>query len=369
MGGGIAGLWALRRLTAAGYNAVLFEADKLGSGQTLASQGMIHGGLKYALGGNLTGASEAIAGMPARWRACLAGSGEIDLSGVTPLSDTYYLFAGRSALGKLATFFASKSLRGRIDRLTRREFPPAFAGFDGNMYALADLVVDVPQLLQELSTPVSGRIYRARIDGSNCTAREQGFELALGGHSLHVRTLVCCAGPGAETLQQDLGVEPITMQRRPLRQVLVQQPMAHPLYAHCLTNISRPEPRLTITTHGDTLYLGGRIATEGVERDDAEQIAHARRELAECLPWMDFSQARISTLYVDRAEPRQASRLRPDEAFVERRGDFIQCWPTKLTLAPDAADRILGLLPPPHTESQTPSLDLPVAPVGKLPWT
>ncbi len=368
MGGGIAGLWTLRRLIDAGYNAVLFEAEALGSGQTLASQGMIHGGLKYALSGSLTGASEAIADMPARWRACLAGEGEIDLSTVTPLSDTYYLFAGRSALGKLAGFFASKSLRGRIDRIAEKDFPPAFRGFDGTMYALADLVVDVPELLRALSAPVANRIYRARIDADNCSRQAHGFEFALGGQSLRVRTLVSCTGSGGEALQQSLGIDSMAMQRRPLRQVLVRQPLAHPLYAHCLTNISRPEPRLTITTHGDTLYLGGRLATEGTDRDDAEQIAYARRELAECLPWLDFAGARFSTLYVDRAEPRQASRLRPDEAFVERRGDFVQCWPTKLTLAPDAADRILRLLHPPQAGTEPPCLDLPAAAVGKLPW-
>ena len=49
---------------------MLLERDSLGGEQTLASQGMIHGGLKYALGGTLTRSSEAIANMPERWRAC-----------------------------------------------------------------------------------------------------------------------------------------------------------------------------------------------------------------------------------------------------------------------------------------------------------
>ena len=80
IGGGIAGLWLLNLLTRRGYGAVLLEAGALGCQQTLASQGMIHGGLKYALSGMLTGASEAIAAMPDRWAANLAGRGEIDLS-------------------------------------------------------------------------------------------------------------------------------------------------------------------------------------------------------------------------------------------------------------------------------------------------
>ena len=54
LGGGIAGLWLLNRLRTAGYSTVLFERGALGQGQSIASQGMIHGGMKYALGGALT---------------------------------------------------------------------------------------------------------------------------------------------------------------------------------------------------------------------------------------------------------------------------------------------------------------------------
>ncbi|MDF1622160.1 MAG: FAD-dependent oxidoreductase, partial [Pseudohongiella nitratireducens] len=53
VGGGIAGLWLLNRLCLAGYDAILLDKGGLGSGQTLASQGIIHGGLKYALNGIL----------------------------------------------------------------------------------------------------------------------------------------------------------------------------------------------------------------------------------------------------------------------------------------------------------------------------
>ena len=60
-GGGIAGLWLLNRLRDQGYHAILLETDKLGCGQTLASQGIIHGGLKYALNGALSGAACTLA--------------------------------------------------------------------------------------------------------------------------------------------------------------------------------------------------------------------------------------------------------------------------------------------------------------------
>ena len=59
LGGGIAGLWLLSLLRNQGYEAILLEKEGLGSGQTFASQGMIHGGIKYSLAGAMTGASES----------------------------------------------------------------------------------------------------------------------------------------------------------------------------------------------------------------------------------------------------------------------------------------------------------------------
>ena len=125
-GGGVAGLWLLNRLRQAGYNALLLESETLGGGQTLASQGIIHGGLKYALGGVLTGASQAIAEMPARWRAALRGEGDLDLSAVKTLSDHYYMWSNAGLRSRFKTFLGSKSLRGRIDAVPPAEYPAFF---------------------------------------------------------------------------------------------------------------------------------------------------------------------------------------------------------------------------------------------------
>ena len=71
VGGGITGLWLHSLLKSRGYQSLVFERYKLGSGQTLASQGMIHGGLKYNLDGITGTASKTISSMQAVWRACL----------------------------------------------------------------------------------------------------------------------------------------------------------------------------------------------------------------------------------------------------------------------------------------------------------
>ena len=370
-GGGIAGLWTLRRALAAGYNAVLFEGATLGGVQTLASQGLIHGGLKYALAGLLNPASEAIAGMPDRWRACLQGTGEPDLRGLPVASGRYHLFAARGTLGGLTTFFASRSLRGRIRKLDAAHWPAAFAGFDGLVYELDDFALDTVELVRRLAGNVGDRIFNLQLDAGNLRRTPEGFEVDCGGTALAVDRLVSCAGAGGGALGELLAPGRFPMQLRPLHQVLVRTRLPAPLFGHCVTRIGRPEPRLTLTTHrdgsDDVLYLGGQLATDGVARDAEQQVGVARRELRACVPWLDFSDAGFSTLRIDRAEPLQAGGIKPDQAFVAEHDGFIQAWPTKLTLAPDLADRVLDLLPPPR-RGALPELPLPRPVAGRCPW-
>lgn len=113
VGGGVAGLWLNARLRREGFSTLLIECDTLGGGQSVKSQGIIHGGAKYALHGALTGASEAIADMPRRWREALDGQGELDLTGVRLLSEAHYLWSPGTLAGNLTSFFASKAVRGR----------------------------------------------------------------------------------------------------------------------------------------------------------------------------------------------------------------------------------------------------------------
>lgn len=382
VGGGIAGLWLLNQLHRNGYNGILLEADSLGVAQTLASQGMIHGGIKYALGGALTGASEAIAGMPDRWRTCLDGNGSVDLSGLPVLSDQYYLFAEGTSLGKLTGFFASRALRGRIERLQRPAYPQGLAPFDGVVYALQDFVIDTGALLTRLRQPVAERIYRLEVKAEALRRTPTGWALSLpeSEGSLHASRLILAAGARNGPLLTGLGLASPAMQLRSLHQVVVRHPALQPLYAHCVTGISRPEPRLTITSHPDpsndgTLlwYLGGQLATDGVARSSDEQINQARAELDRCVPWIDWSAAEFETLRIDRAEPEQSGGRRPDEAFLAESDNCLVCWPTKLSLAPDLGDKVLAHMNADAGLSRTGGqplveLGLPAAELGRHPW-
>jgi glycerol-3-phosphate dehydrogenase len=349
VGGGIAGLWLNARLRRQGFSTLLVESASLGGGQSVKSQGIIHGGAKYALHGALTGASEAIADMPRRWREALAGSGELDLAAVRVLSEAHYLWSPGTLAGNLTSFFASKAVRGRVDQVKGEQLPPALqhAKFKGKVYRLAELVLDVPSLITRLATLAGDSLLAAE-----CIEplREQGDlqGLRVDGREIRAQRIVLSAGSGNAELLGALGLSQPAQQLRPLHMVLVKGPTLKPLYAHCLGG--GPKPRVTVTSHpaadGQWVwYLGGDLAeADGVARDPAAQIRAAQKEVGDLLPWVDLSSARWATLRVDRAEPAQSGLTRPDNAFLADQGKLLVGWPTKLALAPDFADRVLAAL-------------------------
>ena len=371
IGGGIAGVWLLRLLLQNGYNAILLEQDALGSGQTLASQGMIHGGLKYALSGLLSKESEAIAEMPRRWKQCLySKNGEIDLRKVTLLSQDYYMFS-EGQIGKLASFFASRALRGRIQKITDSERPICFEGFNGTVYQLNDLVLNTDSLLSELIQGLEDKIFKLRCSKENIKKTDQGYEVLLSDTQIKSKVIINCSGNGTKALLDDLKINHFKTQNRPLKQIILDAPNQLSMYAHCITNLSSTEPRLTITTHNSgskkIWYVGGQLATQGAHLTDEKLLASAKKEFSQYLGWLKPTSNAWQTLTIDRVEPLTPNLVKPDEAFAERKENFIQCFPTKLTLAPDLGDKVLKILDPPeHDQSLISTHDR--ASIGNPPW-
>ncbi len=375
VGAGVAGLWLNARLRRQGFSTVLVESASLGGGQSVKSQGIIHGGAKYALHGALTGASEAIADMPRRWREALKGEGELDLSGVRMLSDAHYLWSPGTLAGNLTSFFASKAVRGRVDQVKGDQLPPALQDkrFKGKVYRLAELVVDVPSLIARLAELAGDSLLAGqRIE----PLREAGelVGLKVDDREIRAQRIILSAGAGTADLLNALGLDKPAMQTRPLHMVLAKGPSLKPLYAHCLGG--GPKPRVTVTTHPSAdgqwvWYLGGDLAEgDAIAREPAEQIAVAQKELGQLLPWIDLSSAQWATLRVDRAEPLQSGLTRPDNAFLAEQDRLLVGWPTKLALAPDFADRVVNALQrdgiqPSHT---APLPDLPKPPMGVPAW-
>ena len=342
-GAGIAGLWVANLLLHRGLQVALCEPREVGGHQTLASQGIIHGGVKYALSGAATPAFDAVSEMPRRWRDCLAGRGEVDLSAVGVISSCYYLWSRTTLIAELAGFLASRLLSGRVTKLAQAEYPAPFAQQAGTLYRLDDFVIDIRGLVTELASPIREHVLPCAVRADN---------VVLDGGSLHAfqndqtrieaNYFVLAAGSGNEALAAAVGMD-TPMQRRGLKQVLVHSADPEPIFAHCVTGLS-PEPALTITTHAGYHYVGGALASDGATRDDADQIEAAQRALAETLPWIDWSNRRFETMSIDRAEPKQPLHRRPNGAFVVAHENVIVVWPTKLALAPEVGDRVMKAL-------------------------
>jgi glycerol-3-phosphate dehydrogenase len=355
-GGGV-GLWLLRHLRARGCDALLLESDALGSGQTIWSQGIIHGGMKYALTGEMTRAARAIAEMPGRWRDCIEGRGELDLTATDVLSPCQYLWTGRGVVGRLGAFAASRVLRAAPRPVERADRPEALRDAPDacRIYRMDEPIVSTPTLLANLVDPVRDATLRidwpdgvdfepgedGRIDVIRLT-RPDGSTFRLG-----AGCIVLTAGAGNESICSRLGIDAMPMQRRPLHQVLARGPLP-PLYGHCIAALS-DKPRLTITSHpaadGETVWnIGGDIAERGVDRDADAQRSAARADLEASLPWIDFGSVRFSTEMIDRAEPKQDGGRRPDTPWARRERNVIVAWPTKLAFAPKLAEEVDDLL-------------------------
>ncbi len=348
VGGGIAGLWLLARLRERGYGALLIESERLGAGQTICAQGIVHGGAKYSLHGQVSRSAEAVAGMPELWRRCLRGEDPIDLRGARLLAEHQHLWATGAPISRLATFFASKLMRSRMDKVADtggNAVPMALRhpAFHGTVYRLDEPVLEVASVLTAFAERYRDAIVRSQ--GPVTLKADGTMTLHCAGcpqQVLRPAITVFTAGAG------NIGLPWVAQQLRPLHMVLARGVnLPGSLYAHCLG--ASDLPRLTVTSHYDAggrlvWYLGGRLAEEGIKRDRHEQIRAARRELSALLPWVDWNPVKFATFTIQRAEARQPDGGRPAGPSVSRDRRVIAAWPTKLALAPLLAEQIEEVL-------------------------
>ena len=374
-GGGVAGLWLLARLRQTGYQVLLLDNEALGSGQTRFSQGIIHGGTKYALTGKLTASSESIFAMPKIWRDCLQGRGQIDLSDATILSPHQYMWSTPSLLSRISGFFVSRVVRGRMLAVKKGERPAVFqdANFKGKVYRLDEPVLDAASVIHALAKPNLNQTMHIK-SVADFSKNKITVE-TISGETWEIATAktILAAGKGNADLLKQMGRRVPEMQLRPLQMVMVRGGLPEKIYAHCLG--ASVNPRITITSHEDkqgniVWYLGGQLAEDGVRRTKDEQIQEAKQELQSLMPWLDFSLMQWSTLEISRAEPKQKQGQRPASSYYFEQDDVITAWPTKLALAPNLADDIIALFSSQNItkngSQQMPEFN-PV-PFADLPW-
>jgi glycerol-3-phosphate dehydrogenase len=348
-GGGAAGLWTLDVLAARGARALLVETNALGAGQTVASQGIIHGGLKYTLQGLLTRSATSIREMPRVWRECLAGEQVPNLGGVRLRSEFCYLWRTDALASRIGMLGASFGLQVTPDVLPAEQRPDVLAGCPGTVATLAEPVISPSSFIQILRQRNLNRLLKVDADGVEFSVTNSStiaeVRLAAGPHSLSLRPrlVVLAAGAGNADLLRRLGRTTPAMQRRPLHMAMVRGDLPE-LNGHC---IDGAKTRVTITSErlgdiGVVWQIGGQIAEDGVAMNERELIRHAMSELAAVLPGLDLRNTEWATYRVDRAEGATTGNKRPEDVQINREGNVLTCWPTKLALAPELARSVVG---------------------------
>ncbi len=372
VGGGVAGLFLLDALVRRGVDALLIEADALGAGQTTSSQGILHAGVKYSLGG-LVGDDAAEASEAAElWeRRLLAAELGTDpaLAGVQTLSPGCHLWRSEGLVAAAAFAGARLALKTRPELVAANARPSWLLRAAGEVLSLPERVIDPQSLLRSLATHHLGRIARAQV--ASIARNDAVCEVGLSDQPAKIRAahLYLCAGAGNEDLAR-LAAISVPMQRRPLRQAMVRGalPIA---FGHC---IDGAKTRVTITSDrlgsdGEVVWhVGGQIAEDGVAMTPANFRDHALRELRSALGGFDFADCKFASYLVNRAEPQTKDGRRPPRAVEVREGRVSVIWPVKLVLAPRIAEEIAMRYTPTTRASGGWPLGMPIPECASRPW-
>ncbi len=347
-GGGVAGLFTLDKCLSSGLRAVLLESKSLGTGQTIGSQGIIHGGLKYAITGGDSNSAIAIREMPLVWRRCLAGESSPDLTNVSLRSDYCYIWRTDSLRSKLGWIAAKLALRTRPIILDQDELPETFHGINNTVARLDEQVIEPRSLLEVLSHKLDHHLLQTVEGGVEVSRLDDGWLVQLlhpqSGKPLDLccKKIILAAGSGNQQLREVFGLEPGKTQERPLQMVMARGDLPT-INGHC---IDGAKTRVTITTTQDyagraVWQIGGQLAEHGASQPSEELICYAAEELRAVLPNVQFEETEFTTYTTTRAEQKMRGN-RPNDISILEENDVLTCWPTKLAFAPRLAEEVVN---------------------------
>lgn len=367
IGAGIAGLWTFNRLKRLGYDVLLLEKEEIGCGQTIASQGIIHSGLKYAFAGKVNKLAQSISAMPDLWREALTGNGPVDLSAAKVNAHSQHLLIPAGFMGGLVKLVTKQALGGNVHQVPEEDWPDDIksSGFRGSVIFMDEPVLDIPSVIRALAEPFKDSI--RKID---CAPDE-----FLKKHNITAKKIIYTAAAANQDMADKLGDnEGLRTQKRPLLMGFLK-PAPFPLYAHMVGTSDKPVA--TITTHqcedGSLVwYLGGNVAERGKEVPQIEMQRAAETGFRKYLPRLDLSDVHWSSLPIDRVEGTSTTQgWMPDTPTIHDAGDTYYCWPTKLTFAPLLSDYIMEKLQKDHILPSNNESDwsfLPEVGYSKAPW-
>lgn len=370
-GAGIAGLWTFNRLKSLGYDALLLEKNAIGCGQTIASQGIIHSGLKFSLAGKVNKLAQTISQMPDIWRDALAGNGDVDLRAAHVNANSQHLLIPSGFMGGLTALVTQKALGKHVHTVAKDQWPEELkqSGFKGTCIFMGEPVLDIPSVLRALSAPYMNSIRKISDDEAAAP-----FEFLKKHNIVTKRVIFTSAKSNLKIAQNNNHTKGLETQHRPLLQGMIKN-APFPLWAHLVGNSDKPVASITSheTQDGSLVwYLGGRVAERPKEDDPINVYHDALKAFRDYLPNIDLSAIEWDVLPIDRVEGKsKTDSWMPDTPTIHHTQDALYCWPTKLTFAPMLSDMVLEELQknniaPSHKTSDFTSLDN--VSITQTPW-
>ena len=359
-----------------GYSAILLETDTIGCGQTVAAQGIIHSGLKYAFAGKINKLAESISAMPDLWRTALRGEGDIDLSQAHTSAESQFLLIPGGLMGGLVNLVTKQALGNNVRQCPKDEWPEEIreTGFKGSVVYMDEPVLDVPSTLRALAEPHRNFIRQINWDNMSIDNYKDGIRsLSLDEYNITAKRYIFTAAGNNHKIASTLGHNKgLATQKRPLLQGMIKN-APYPLYAHLVGTSDKPVA--TITTHkmqDGTLiwYLGGGAAEHSLNTNPLKVYQAICKSFGKYLPHIDLDRFEWSVLPINRIEGKSDTQgWLPDTPTIHTVGNTYYCWPTKLTFAPMLSNMLMEKMEGLATSFEQPDVSfLPYAEYTKTPW-
>lgn len=375
IGGGAAGLWLLDELRRDGYAALLVERTALGTGQTIASQGILHSGMKHALAGRVGGFVTALRDAGNQWHDCLVGEREPNLQDLMLRGARTFCWRAGTVAGFMGHVGARFALQSGLAYIQKEYRPEPLRHCPGDVFFLEEPIIDPASLLTLLAERNKSSIVHAtdmRVSSASSgsvTTIRIGTPDGTSGMLLQPRTIVLTAGLGNEALRGACQLPIPAMRRMPLS-ILTVRGALPTLNGFC---IDGTRAKVVVTTQRVSAREAvWQVASECVTENapPGTFMAEAWRHLNEALPEFPWPQTTLDTHTAVRAEGASPDDLRSNDVAIRSEGNVLTAWPTKLVLVPRLAERVRALLPSPacHTDIRSLFQDWPRPPVASYPW-
>ncbi|OGN25686.1 MAG: hypothetical protein A3B17_02170 [Candidatus Yanofskybacteria bacterium RIFCSPLOWO2_01_FULL_45_72] len=367
VGGGIAGLWLLDECRRSGYDVLLLESKALGSGQTIASQGILHGGLKYSLARASNGFINNIKKMPPIWQACLSGLREPNISSVRLRGKYCCMWTANSFLSRISQIGVQIGFSSVTAFMAKDERPIPLRDCPGKILRVDEQIIDPKSLLavlakRNLKTIIHAPSFNFSSELVTIYHPENGDRVLF-----KPKIIIFAAGKSNSLLRKIHGLDSSIMVCKPLP-ILVVSGNLPELNGYCIDFV---KARAIITTQRTNAnHAVWQVASEtAMQKSEGNFINYAWQELRSALPGFKWPDITLSTYTSNRAEI-MTGGVRVNNSYALRDGNIITAWPTKLVLAPYLAEQVLKMLPAPSNNKNGVIVckDWPRPKIAPFPW-